>query len=797
MALTNNLKVQVDLPVWEWLRFNPVSTVATSASCTTPNQRYIYYINAAAFYRYDTWSDNWQQLASPLTAPVTGVALVHKLTTGYTSRVISATSTTVTGAFLSGNALAGKTIRIKQGTGAGQTRTISSVADPVTAAQFLATTVVNNTSGVSSVSDSTAAWTINQYVGYQLRVAFGTGASQVRPILYNNATTATTQDANYSTVHGLLGNSPWATALSTTAGSQSAGYIESCVATVGTSWTVTPDKTSIFEIIDSGSVWMLTANAGAPFYTFQRYDIASDTWSYQTATGSLLLAALNTDWSINTTGKSLTQLYVSSTATSGSSTTLVDSVQTWTVNRWANYRVYITGGTGVGSFARIVSNTSTTLTITNTSLIPFSADNTSTYQIVADDDKIYFNGNANASMYQYSVDADGWTQGKILGYGTACIGSAQRGNSAPVALASITFSSTTATATTVINHFFQTGDSITIAGDTSVNASKYNITATITVTGATTFTYTMGSTPSTNAAFTAQGTSLLVDTSQNWATNAFANAILIVYTVGPSATAQIVRITSNTSNQLTLTTAITAAVNGTSRYIIQNYDAFGTIIPGLTSTSTSGIASTAGTTSTLTDSTKSWPVNYYAGRHIRFTGGAGIGQEAIITSNTATVLTFGVVTTAPATSTTYSIIAPPSRGAGTHLQFPFNQTDTTKAGMYLFSWRGAATNEIDRYNITTDQWELISYYPQLQTFSTGTMYCYDGNDRLYIFDATQHLLYLDLSTNRLELGGEAPYTASTLAIGNRMDLITTTDGLKYFYVMREGGTEYWRCLVWW
>jgi hypothetical protein len=36
MSITNNLKVQIDLPVWEWMNFAPAVTTAIS-SLTTGN----------------------------------------------------------------------------------------------------------------------------------------------------------------------------------------------------------------------------------------------------------------------------------------------------------------------------------------------------------------------------------------------------------------------------------------------------------------------------------------------------------------------------------------------------------------------------------------------------------------------------------------------------------------------------------------------------------------------------------------------------------------------------------------
>lgn len=62
----------------------------------------------------------------------------------------------------------------------------------------------------------------------------------------------------------------------------------------------------------------------------------------------------------------------------------------------------------------------------------------------------------------------------------------------PLTASSITRSGTTATATTSADHLLSTGDQVTVSG---AGESEYNITATITVTGATTFTYVLESDP--------------------------------------------------------------------------------------------------------------------------------------------------------------------------------------------------------------------------------------------------------------------------------------------------------------
>ncbi len=87
---------------------------------------------------------------------------------------------------------------------------------------------------------------------------------------------------------------------------------------------------------------------------------------------------------------------VSSTATGGSTTTLVDSLQSWGANAFAGDEVIITGGTGTGQSGTIASNTATTLTLSGSgfSKAPGAAsavapDATSTYIVGVKDTSSY------------------------------------------------------------------------------------------------------------------------------------------------------------------------------------------------------------------------------------------------------------------------------------------------------------------------------------------------------------------------------------------------------------------------
>ena len=82
----------------------------------------------------------------------------------------------------------------------------------------------------------------------------------------------------------------------------------------------------------------------------------------------------------------------------------------------------------------------------------------------------------------------------------------------------------------------------------------------------------------------------------------------------------------------------------------------GVTIPNLNGgLSVTGTAS-SGANTTLTDSSKSWATNAYAGWVIKLTGGTGSGQYRQVVSNTATAITIsGNWTTNPALNTTYII----------------------------------------------------------------------------------------------------------------------------------------------
>lgn len=963
------IKKQVDLPVWEWARFAPVATAATSAMCAgeTTAERYLYYLSTT-FYRYDTWTDSWQQLSTPPTAPVTACSMRYTNYGGYRGNILAATATTATIPGLKKDILTGLTIRITSGTGAGQERVISAMSDKTIYDHGIMTLVTSTANAIQSFTDSTKKWKINQWIGYQVRVVYGAGQSLVRKVLYNDATNIYLYDPNYQQLEAWNNTpinpiaAPYALPVASGVGVGSFYFLETSDITVP-AWDVTPDTSSSFVIL-SGGIWLVSSAAAAPFSTFQYYDVLSDTWTVKTAlagivptasVGGHLLSALTTDFSIERTGE-ISGHYYTGTASAGAARTLTIPVadDAMTVDRYANYQLRITAGTGIGQKKRIVGNAARYFEVET----PWTTnpDNTSVFKVFGNTDSIYLAGNGMSSLYKYHTEADFWHISDMIDYGIArnmsvsfngqepfgiTSGAINTGgitavNAAPTAggagyvvgdiltittggtagkvrvtsvaagvvtgvelfsagtaayttgagkvttggtgagcTVNITTVGNTGRVTTSQNHNLVVGDSVVIAGVSTANWNgTYSVLATDAVASFDIITTAAGAA----AATSSNAVSLLVDSTKNWTINEHVGKIVDISTLGPAPSIQFRRITANTATTLTLQSALgTAAATGTSRYVIHQPEAFGrdqqylvpakgnsgwatggtgtTLVdstkswnnnqwanykfrviagtgvgaevsitsntndtltygaPGFTADTTTkyiimdtfGTASAVLTATTLTDSSKNWTVNQWAGKRLRLTSGSQFGTaaataiEVTISSNTATILTFPTITAVLAADVTYTILGIPPRGAGIQLAWIYGNSVTATKGKYMLAPRGGGSNIFDRYDITTGLWEYTMFIsPQTETMTTGTMYNYDGVDRVFFTPATatsSRVFALNVNTLKVDSLGQPPYTHGAAVLGNRMEVITTTDGYDYLYIMRHSGQEMWRSIL--
>jgi hypothetical protein len=75
MPVLNNNKLMLDRPMWEQLAFHPAVTGISGSSMCDDGNRYIYWmavssVTFSTLWRYDTWYDTWQQLATPPTTNI-------------------------------------------------------------------------------------------------------------------------------------------------------------------------------------------------------------------------------------------------------------------------------------------------------------------------------------------------------------------------------------------------------------------------------------------------------------------------------------------------------------------------------------------------------------------------------------------------------------------------------------------------------------------------------------------------------------------------------------------------------
>jgi hypothetical protein len=116
----------------------------------------------------------------------------------------------------------------------------------------------------------------------------------------------------------------------------------------------------------------------------------------------------------------------------------------------------------------------------------------------------------------------------------------------------------------------------------------------------------------------------------------------------------------------------------------------------------------------------------------------------------------------------------------------------------MFVTRGGAVSGFDRIDLTTDRVNVMMTAPVTETLTTGTMTAYDGIDRIFFHkDATQRIYALDVATGKINGAGTYPYAVPTAVLGNRMEVFTTKDGLKYLWLNRSSFQECFRCLVFW
>lgn len=644
MTITNNNIKQVDLPVWEWCRFAPALANTYSSLCTGgENQRYIYYMVGAILYRYDTYSDGWQQLAtsrSDIMVPYTGgISMEYTNFGGFRGNVLSAGASTVNIPAARENAMVGYKIRITGGTGIGQERTITAVSDPIIADTGLMTAIVGSVNGFT---DNTKKWKTNQWVGYHVRVTFGSGINMVRKVLYNDSTNIYIFDQNHWGLEQ-WNNTPYYvnTPQAIPAYNNSQYQIEQSVVTVDTPWTVQPDASSTFVVM-TGGLWVTIGTQQSSYLWLYFYDLLTDTWMLKTAPPSLFLSVNYMSSNINLKLIDESTGILLNGNISAATTKTVTTDQTLVAGRWANHQIRITAGIGIGQSRRIVSNSNGANALLYLATAwDTNPDATSQFAIYPDT-KLYINGSYKSSMYQYLIEEDMWVTGSAFETGYVK-------NASGLYPGQEAFGITTAvrqtTSVTVLNATptvggtgYAVGDIFNITGGTTLAQGRVEtIAANGVVLTVSLYNGGNGYSTGTGKATTNAigiGTTLTVNITTVGLTGKITFALNHNLKIGDS---------------LTVKGATEAAWN--SAYTVTGTPSSSLAIAEVVTIATADLAFTATTTTTLiVDCTKNWGVNEHAGKVIGVytinTYQNPTYQSRRIISNTATTITVATMTLA-------------------------------------------------------------------------------------------------------------------------------------------------------
>jgi hypothetical protein len=362
--------------------------------------------------------------------------------------------------------------------------------------------------------------------------------------------------------------------------------------------------------------------------------VLGNSWQTKTVPQSLIGAAFGTDAAIERLGK-FSGPYVTKVGTvSSTNRTLTDSGLALEKGRYENHRIVITGGTGMGQHRRIVGHTATTFTIPkNWDINP---DNTSTYEIWADYDRVYVGGNASAALYAYSPENDLWMQGQLFDDGiTANISCTMKGwtslgvSTGTRIAAGITSISATPSAG---GSGYTIGDILTCAvGGAGAQVIVTSISAGGVVTG---------------LKLVHSGTSTGYTVSSGNALTGGTGTSCTLNITGVGATALITLASAHwfkSGEKVTFAGCTEAAWNAEYTIIgVNGTTSFSVACPS----ATSSMAATASqSTSVIVDPSKSWIANEHVGRlvHLCVAGQAPTSQIRWIISNTPTTLTVATI----------------------------------------------------------------------------------------------------------------------------------------------------------
>ena len=121
-------------------------------------------------------------------------------------------------------------------------------------------------------------------------------------------------------------------------------------------------------------------------------------------------------------------------------------------------------------------------------------------------------------------------------------------------------------------------------------------------------------------------------------------------------------------------------------------------------------------------------------------------------------------------------------------------------GRYIYSFRGAGSAVLNRLDLTTRAWELITYMPNVETFTTGSGSDYSRN---YIYVSKENsgrFFRFNIVANRLVPWSTCIYPNSTAMAGDKVWTKvykdkTTGDTIEWLYSLLHNSNILMRCMM--
>ena len=230
-------------------------------------------------------------------------------------------------------------------------------------------------------------------------------------------------------------------------------------------------STHTFRIAD-GAFFLMSAGTTAAG-SWKRFDKNTRAWQ-----ANLVTTNLPASWA--TDGKAVCtathkNVLANGTATSGSTTTIVDTSKSWTVDEFAGMWVMIVDGTGEGQMVRITSNTATTLTFP---AITTGTDATSVYQITAGQPAYAIGVATSGSATTVVNSAKSWTTNQWTNYQVRIISGTGVGQVRTIASntgTTLTISAGATIDSTSVYVIESNDDFIFLLGNNAVTMYRYSI----------------------------------------------------------------------------------------------------------------------------------------------------------------------------------------------------------------------------------------------------------------------------------------------------------------------------------